>query len=62
VTLEPVGPLLDGYGKIAQAKWAAWRRKEGLEDICDEGLDTQVAAVAAILDPVFARAADRRGA
>jgi hypothetical protein len=31
VTLEPVAPHLSGYGSVAQAKWAAWRRKERLE-------------------------------
>ena len=55
VDLTPVGPMLDGYGSISQPKWAAWRRKEGFEHICDESLDAQVAAAAAVLDPVFAR-------
>jgi hypothetical protein len=55
VELKPVGSMLDGYGSISQPKWAAWRRKEGFEDICDESLDVQVAAAAAVLDPVFAR-------
>jgi hypothetical protein len=53
--LIPVGPMLTGYGSISQPKWAAWRRKEGLEDICDESLDAQVAATATVLDPFFAR-------
>ncbi len=47
--------MLDGYGSISQPKWAAWRRKEGFEDICHESLDAQVAAAAAVLDPAFAR-------
>ena len=55
VDLTPVGSMLDGYGSISQPKWAAWRRKEGFEDICEESLDAQVAAAAAVLDPVFAR-------
>ena len=54
VTLEPVGPHLVGYGAVAQAKWAAWRRKEGLEAVTEELLDDQVALVAASLDPIFA--------
>jgi hypothetical protein len=53
VELRPIGPVVSGYGAIAQAKWAAWRRKEGLEDISEEDLDRQMALVAAILDPVF---------
>lgn len=53
VTLEPVGPHLEGYGPTAQSKWAAWRRKEHLEPVCEAELDTQVALVAAFIDPVF---------
>jgi len=55
VDLNPVGSMLDGYGSTSQPKWAAWRRKEGFEDICEDSLDAQVAAAAAVLDPVFAR-------
>jgi len=55
VDLKQVASMLHGYGSISQPKWAAWRRKEGFEDICDESLDVQVAAVAAVLDLVFAR-------
>ncbi len=53
VTLEPVAPHLVGYGEVGQAKWAAWRRKEKLEAVCEESLDDQAALVAACLDPVF---------
>lgn len=53
VELAPVRPLVVGYGALAQPKWAAWRRKEGLEDVCAASLDEQVASVAALLDPVF---------
>ncbi|WP_208863208.1 nucleotidyl transferase AbiEii/AbiGii toxin family protein [Mycolicibacter icosiumassiliensis] len=55
VTLEPVAPHLAGYGAVAQAKWAAWRRKEHLESACGENLDDQISLVCEILDPVFAR-------
>lgn len=54
VSLGPVSPLLVGYGEVAQPKWAAWRRKEGVDDISEELLDDQVALVAGHLDPVFA--------
>ncbi|ORW32706.1 hypothetical protein AWC19_25315 [Mycobacterium palustre] len=54
VTLEPVAPHLAGYGEVAQAKWAAWRRKEHLESACEEKLDNQIALVASYLDYVFA--------
>ena len=53
VTLRPVAASVAGYGAIAQAKWAAWRRKEGLEDMCESDLDDQMCEVIAILDPVF---------
>jgi hypothetical protein len=53
VTLEPVAPHLAGYGAVAQAKWAAWRRKEHLESACEQNLDDQITLVASYLDPVF---------
>ena len=55
VILEPVAPHLAGYGEVAQAKWAAWRRKEHLESACEENLDDQIALVALHLDSVFAQ-------
>lgn len=57
VELGPVGPLLAGYGDVAQPKWAAWRRKERLEEVGAASLDEQVAAVAALLDPIFTASA-----
>jgi len=54
VELRPVAESVKGYADIGQAKWAAWRRKEGIEDISEENLDDQMAKVIAILDPVFA--------
>jgi len=57
VDLKPISPLVKGYGAIAQSKWAAWRRKEGVEDISEEKLDDQMALVATVLDPVFGSAA-----
>lgn len=53
VTLEPIAPRVVGYGQIAQAKWAAWRRKEQLEAVCEADLDQQMALVSSYLDPVF---------
>jgi Nucleotidyl transferase AbiEii toxin, Type IV TA system len=53
VTLEPVAPHLADYGAVAQAKWAAWRRKEHLESVCEENLDDQITLVASCLDSVF---------
>jgi hypothetical protein len=53
VDLGGIAPAVAGYGEIGQDKWAAWRRKEGLEGISEEKLDNQMALVAAVLDPVF---------
>jgi hypothetical protein len=53
VTLEPVAPHLVGYGAVAQPKWAAWRRKEHLESVCEENLDDQITLVISYLDSVF---------
>lgn len=55
VALEPIAPHLAGYGHVGQAKWAAWRRKERLEAVCDPDLDQQIELVASYLDPVFKR-------
>ncbi|HEY5846790.1 MAG TPA: nucleotidyl transferase AbiEii/AbiGii toxin family protein [Nakamurella sp.] len=59
VALEPVGPHLADYGRVGQAKWAAWRRKGRLEAVSEDLLDDQVALVAGILDPVFGSAHPR---
>ncbi|GAC1641789.1 MAG: hypothetical protein NVS4B6_13520 [Mycobacterium sp.] len=53
VTLEPVAPHLVGYEAVARAKWAAWRRKEHLEPVCEERLEEQIALVVSCLDDVF---------
>lgn len=53
VTLSPIGPLVEGYGAVAQARWAAWRKKENVEAISEESLDDQMAKVAGVLDPAF---------
>lgn len=57
IELKPITPLLEGYGAVGQSKWAAWRRKEKLEAVCEENLDEQIIRVAAILDPIFSRGA-----
>ncbi|MGW1677711.1 nucleotidyl transferase AbiEii/AbiGii toxin family protein [Saccharopolyspora sp. NPDC002376] len=55
VALGPIAPVIAGYGAIGQTKWAAWRRKEHVQDISESDLDAQIAKVAAVLDPVFKR-------
>lgn len=56
VALGPISPKVAGYGAVGQEKWAAWRRKENVEDISEPVLDDQMAKVATVLDPVFGRA------
>lgn len=53
--LEPLADYVVGYGAVTemQAKWTAWRRKEGLEERTEANLDDQLADVVAFLDPVF---------
>lgn len=53
VTLGPTAPLVTRYGAVAQAKWAAWRRAQGLAEDCLAQLDQQMAEVAKFIDPVF---------
>ncbi len=57
VVLRPIASVVAGYAATGdmQAKWAAWRRKEGVEDISEADLDDQMRRVAAVLDPVFSR-------
>jgi hypothetical protein len=50
--LESLVVVLDGYGEIGQAKWAAWRRKQQLEDRSPERFDDLVRSFIAFADPV----------
>ena len=51
--LRPISQVIDGYGAVGQAKWAAWRRAQKVEEVSEEDLDEQMAHVASVLDPVF---------
>jgi hypothetical protein len=53
VKLRPIDDVVAGYGDLSQAKWAAWRRKNKMQDICDEQLDDQMKLIAHILNPIF---------
>ncbi|MGH8979841.1 MAG: nucleotidyl transferase AbiEii/AbiGii toxin family protein [Acidimicrobiales bacterium] len=52
VELVPLDRVLDGYGEIGQARWAAWRRKQRLEDRLPDQFAEVVAAVGRFADPV----------
>jgi hypothetical protein len=51
VELVPLARVLDGYGDIGQARWAAWRRKQQLEDRVPDQFAEVVSAVVAFADP-----------
>ena len=51
VELLPLARVLDGYGEIGQARWAAWRRKQQLEDRVPAAFAEVVSAVVAFADP-----------
>lgn len=53
LVLGPVAARLAGYGAVGQAKWAAWRRKSKLEQICEEQLDDQIRLITTLLDPIL---------
>lgn len=49
IDVGSLSPVLYGYGQVGQAKWAAWRRKYQLEDVCAQLLDDQVANVLVVV-------------
>jgi len=53
VKLGDLDRVIAGYGAVSQAKWAAWRRKNKLQDVREEQLDDQMKLIANILKPVF---------
>lgn len=55
VQLRATADVVTGYGAVGQAKWAAWRRKEGLQEVSEPDLDEQLSRVAQIVDPLFLR-------
>jgi Nucleotidyl transferase AbiEii toxin, Type IV TA system len=53
VTITPLHEVLDGYPEIAQQRWAAWRRKQHLENTTPESFKD-------LLAPTFQLAQDIR--
>lgn len=51
VVLAPLAEILDGYGDLGQQRWAAWRRKQQLEDRVPEPFADIVAAFILFADP-----------
>ena len=54
IELVPLPRVLDGYGETGQARWAAWRRKQQLEERLPDQFAEVVSAVVAFADPVIA--------
>lgn len=50
---RPLAQVLDGYGDIGQQRWAAWRRKQRLDDRLPESFDEVVRAIIAFADPAI---------
>ncbi len=53
VQVLPLAQVLDGYGEIGQQRWAAWRRRQRLEDRLPESFSEVVAAVIDFADPAI---------
>ncbi|HEX4863788.1 MAG TPA: nucleotidyl transferase AbiEii/AbiGii toxin family protein, partial [Acidimicrobiales bacterium] len=59
VELAPLTTVLDGYASIGQQKWAAWRRRQQIEDRVPQTFADVVAEFISFADPVIA--GDARG-
>ncbi|MGH8871103.1 MAG: nucleotidyl transferase AbiEii/AbiGii toxin family protein [Acidimicrobiia bacterium] len=51
--LAPLAQILEGYGDIGQQKWAAWRRKQQLEDHAPEAFPDLIQAFISFADPAI---------
>jgi hypothetical protein len=58
VELLPLARVLNGYGEIGQQRWAAWRKKQRLDDRLPEQFGEIVAAVIEFAEPAVAGTAD----
>ena len=52
-TLAPLHTVLDGYGEVAQARWAAWRTKQMLQDEAPELIDDLIDSLVEFADPIL---------
>jgi len=60
VELSPLADALDGYAMLAQARWAAWRRKQRLDDRLPSSFLDVLDEVVAFADPAFITAVASR--
>lgn len=59
-TLAPLSAVLDGFGAVAQPRWAAWRTKQKLEDEAPERIDDLVESLIEFADPILDGTAETR--
>lgn len=52
-TLMPLSTVLNGYGDVAQGRWAAWRTKQKLQEEAPERIDDLIDALVEFADPVL---------
>lgn len=57
-TLAPLRTVLDRYGEVAQARWAAWRTKQKLQDAAPERIDDLIDSLVEFADPILDGTAD----
>ena len=57
VELSPLANTLDGYATLGQARWAAWRRKQHLDDRLPTSFADVLVDVVAFADPAINAAA-----
>lgn len=58
VELSPLADALDGYATLGQARWAAWRRRQHLEDRLPSSFADVLEEVVAFADPALNAAAE----
>ena len=58
VQLVPLVEVLAGYAEIAQERWAAWRRRQRLEDRLPEQFEDVLTAVIDFADPAITGTAE----
>lgn len=60
VMLSPLTSSLAGYPALAQSRWAAWRRRQSLDEFLPEDFAEVLDAVATFADPCLDEVAQPR--
>lgn len=55
LSLAPLASVLVGYSEIAQARWVAWLRKQGLESTIPVEFSAVLDYLVAFADPIISR-------